>query len=62
MKTWFFTEDAYPHLPYKDSYESIRVNLPNRHFDPDTGADRGPVPHVSGHVVRRRRNGPGNHE
>ena len=39
MKTWFFTEDAYPYLPDQDTYESIRVNLPNKNFDPDTGAD-----------------------
>jgi len=39
LKTWFFTEDAYPYLPDADTYESIRVNLPNRHYDPDIGAD-----------------------
>ena len=39
MKTWFFTEDAYPYLPDADTYESIRVNLPNKHYDPDKGAD-----------------------
>jgi hypothetical protein len=39
MKTWFFTEDAYPYLPDPAAYESIRVNLPNRHYDPDKGAD-----------------------
>ena len=39
MKTWFFTEDAYPNLPDDESYESIRVNLPNKHFDPVLGAD-----------------------
>ncbi len=39
MRAWFFTEDAYPHLPDADTYESIRVNLPNKHFDPNTGAD-----------------------
>ena len=39
MKTWFFTEDAYPNLPDAESYESIRVNLPNKHFDPALGAD-----------------------
>ena len=39
MRAWFFTEDAYPYLPDEDSYESIRVNLPNKHFDPSTGAD-----------------------
>ena len=39
MKAWFFTEDAYPQLPDQDTYRSIRVNLPNKHFDPETGAD-----------------------
>ncbi|MBI09949.1 MAG: LLM class flavin-dependent oxidoreductase [Rhodospirillaceae bacterium] len=39
MRAWFFTEDAYPQLPNADSYRSIRVNLPNKHFDPETGAD-----------------------
>jgi len=39
MKTWFFTEDAYPYLPDAETYESIRVNLPNRYYDPDKGAD-----------------------
>ena len=39
MKTWFFTEDAYPYLPDASTYESIRVNLPNAHYDPKKGAD-----------------------
>ena len=39
MKAWFFTEDAYPHLPDQDSYSSIRVNLPNRNYDPEKGAE-----------------------
>lgn len=39
MKTWFFTEDAYPYLPDPESYESIRVSLPNRHYDPEKGAE-----------------------
>ena len=39
MKTWFFTEDAYPYLPDADTYESIRVNLPNQHYDPVKGAE-----------------------
>jgi alkanesulfonate monooxygenase SsuD/methylene tetrahydromethanopterin reductase-like flavin-dependent oxidoreductase (luciferase family) len=39
MQTWFFTEDAYPYLPDTTTYESIRVNLPNRHYDPAKGAD-----------------------
>jgi alkanesulfonate monooxygenase SsuD/methylene tetrahydromethanopterin reductase-like flavin-dependent oxidoreductase (luciferase family) len=39
MKTWFFTEDAYPYLPDESTYESIRVNLPNGNYDPPKGAD-----------------------
>jgi len=39
LRAWFFTEDAYPDLPDVGSYESIRVNLPNKHFDPSRGAD-----------------------
>ena len=39
MRAWFFTEDAYPQLPDPETYPSIRVNLPNKHFDPETGAD-----------------------
>jgi len=37
MKTWFFTETAYPYLP--EAYESIRVVLPNRIYDPKIGAE-----------------------
>ena len=36
MRAWFFTETAYPHLP--DDIESIRVTLPNKHYDPEIGA------------------------
>ena len=39
VQTWFFTEDAYPYLPDPSQYESIRVNLPNRNYDPAKGAD-----------------------
>ena len=39
MKAWFFTEDAYPYLPEPETYESIRVNLPNRNYDPKKGAE-----------------------
>jgi alkanesulfonate monooxygenase SsuD/methylene tetrahydromethanopterin reductase-like flavin-dependent oxidoreductase (luciferase family) len=39
MRSWFFTEDAYPYLPDAETYESIRVNLPNKYYDPDKGAD-----------------------
>ena len=36
MKTWWFTEDCYPHLPDAGTYRSIRVDLPNKYCDPDT--------------------------
>jgi alkanesulfonate monooxygenase SsuD/methylene tetrahydromethanopterin reductase-like flavin-dependent oxidoreductase (luciferase family) len=38
MQAWHFTETAYPYLPPSDQYESIRVNLPNRNYDPQKGA------------------------
>jgi len=37
MRTWFFTETAYPYLP--ETYESIRVVLPNRIYNPRVGAE-----------------------
>jgi len=37
MKAWHFSETSYPYLP--DDIDSIRVTLPNRHFDPAKGAD-----------------------
>lgn len=38
MRAWFFSENAYPHLPPEEEYESIRVTLPNRLYDPKLGA------------------------
>jgi alkanesulfonate monooxygenase SsuD/methylene tetrahydromethanopterin reductase-like flavin-dependent oxidoreductase (luciferase family) len=38
MRAWHFSENAYPYLPPADEYESIRVSLPNRHYDPAKGA------------------------
>ena len=38
MKAWHFSENAYPYLPPADEYESIRVSLPNRVYDPEKGA------------------------
>lgn len=38
MKTWYFTECPYPDLPDPKTYDSIRVTLPNRNFDPVVGA------------------------
>lgn len=39
MYFWHFTEMPYPHLPDLDTISSMRVNLPNKHFDPKIGAD-----------------------
>jgi alkanesulfonate monooxygenase SsuD/methylene tetrahydromethanopterin reductase-like flavin-dependent oxidoreductase (luciferase family) len=38
MQAWHFSENAYPFLPPAETYESIRVNLPNRNYDPQKGA------------------------
>jgi alkanesulfonate monooxygenase SsuD/methylene tetrahydromethanopterin reductase-like flavin-dependent oxidoreductase (luciferase family) len=38
MKAWHFTETAYPYLPPESEYESVRVSLPNRIYDPQKGA------------------------
>jgi alkanesulfonate monooxygenase SsuD/methylene tetrahydromethanopterin reductase-like flavin-dependent oxidoreductase (luciferase family) len=38
MQAWHFTETAYPFLPPADEYESIRVTLPNKLYDPHKGA------------------------
>ena len=39
MRAWYFTEMPYPHLPPLDSISTMRVTLPNKHFDPRIGAD-----------------------
>ena len=39
MKVWHFSEGAYPFLPDEHDYNSIRVTLPNRIYDPKVGAD-----------------------
>jgi len=39
MRAWYFSENAYPYLPDASTYESIRVNLPNKYFDPKVGAE-----------------------
>ena len=38
MKIWHFSETAYPYLPPPSEYESVRVDLPNRYYDPEKGA------------------------
>lgn len=39
MKAFYFSETAYPYLPPAETYESIRVTLPNRFYDPVKGAE-----------------------
>ena len=39
MRAWHFSENAYPFLPPHDEFESIRVTLPNRLYDPKKGAE-----------------------
>ena len=39
MRSWFFTETAYPYLPPEEEFDSIRVKLPNQIYDPVKGAD-----------------------
>jgi len=39
MLAWHFTEMPYPHLPPLDTLSTMRVSLPNAHFDPKIGAD-----------------------
>jgi alkanesulfonate monooxygenase SsuD/methylene tetrahydromethanopterin reductase-like flavin-dependent oxidoreductase (luciferase family) len=39
MRAWFFSENAYHLLPDAREYDSIRVQLPNRLYDPKLGAD-----------------------
>ena len=39
MQAWHFSENAYPYLPDPSEYESIRVELPNRYYDPKIGAE-----------------------
>ena len=38
MQAWHFSESAYPYLPPAETYPSIRVSLPSKHFDPVKGA------------------------
>jgi len=39
MRAWHFSENAYHLLPDAREYNSIRVTLPNRYYDPKAGAD-----------------------
>jgi alkanesulfonate monooxygenase SsuD/methylene tetrahydromethanopterin reductase-like flavin-dependent oxidoreductase (luciferase family) len=37
FRAWTFTEMPYPYLPPEDSYESLRVTLPSKLYDPELG-------------------------
>jgi alkanesulfonate monooxygenase SsuD/methylene tetrahydromethanopterin reductase-like flavin-dependent oxidoreductase (luciferase family) len=39
MRAWHFSETAYPYLPPVETYPSIRVSLPSKHYDPKKGAE-----------------------
>jgi len=39
MELYHFTEFPWPHLPPDDQFTSMRVNLPNRVYDPKIGAE-----------------------
>jgi alkanesulfonate monooxygenase SsuD/methylene tetrahydromethanopterin reductase-like flavin-dependent oxidoreductase (luciferase family) len=36
MRTWYFSENAYPYLP--DGIDNLRVTIPSRLYDPEIGA------------------------
>jgi alkanesulfonate monooxygenase SsuD/methylene tetrahydromethanopterin reductase-like flavin-dependent oxidoreductase (luciferase family) len=39
MEFWHFSETAYPYLPPEETYESVRVQLPNGLMDPGRAAE-----------------------
>ena len=39
MELYHFTEFPWPHLPPDESFTSMRLSLPSRHYDPKIGAD-----------------------
>lgn len=39
FRTWVFTEMPYPYTPPAETYDSVRVTLPSRHYDPETGRE-----------------------
>ena len=39
MRMFHFSEGAFQDLPEEDAYDSVRVTLPNRYYDPKVGAD-----------------------
>ena len=39
MDAYHFTEMPYPHIPPHEQISSMRVNLPNKHFDLKIGRE-----------------------
>jgi alkanesulfonate monooxygenase SsuD/methylene tetrahydromethanopterin reductase-like flavin-dependent oxidoreductase (luciferase family) len=37
FRAWTFTEMPYPYAPPQEVHDSLRVTLPSRHYDPETG-------------------------
>ncbi|MCL2385797.1 MAG: LLM class flavin-dependent oxidoreductase [Alphaproteobacteria bacterium] len=37
MRTWYFSENAYPYLP--EELDNYRVSIPNRYYNPKVGAE-----------------------
>ncbi|HEY2562982.1 MAG TPA: hypothetical protein VGI44_04680, partial [Acidimicrobiales bacterium] len=37
FRTYVFTEMPYPYIPPEETFESARVTLPNRIYDPELG-------------------------
>ncbi|MCD9623947.1 LLM class flavin-dependent oxidoreductase [Rhabdothermincola salaria] len=37
FRSWVFTEMPYPHIPPEDTFDSVRVSFPSRHYDPEVG-------------------------
>ncbi len=37
FRAWAFTEMPYPYTPPEEDFESVRVLLPNRYYDPEVG-------------------------
>lgn len=37
FRAYLFTEMPYPHIPPEDTFPSVRVTFPSRHYDPEVG-------------------------
>jgi alkanesulfonate monooxygenase SsuD/methylene tetrahydromethanopterin reductase-like flavin-dependent oxidoreductase (luciferase family) len=39
LRSYFFTEMPYPHIPPPEVIPAVRISIPNKWFDPDTGSE-----------------------